>query len=218
MKTQTLLPWMCVVALTAGVAALYLSGQKKDEELTRLRPESEQARGLQTQLDEKTVQLKSQEEELASLRQDKEDLLRLRNEVRQLQEAKQQLATQAAAAQANADRAEAKAAQATQAGAQQLQQLQSENQQLKSAAVQTQQSAQREVLICITNLRRLSNAKQQWAADHGKTADAVPSAQDLAPYFNNTLPACPTGGAYTLNAVNQDPTCSIAGHALPKNQ
>ncbi|MEI9962383.1 MAG: hypothetical protein WDM76_14975 [Limisphaerales bacterium] len=51
--------------------------------------------------------------------------------------------------------------------------------------------------------------------EHNKTADAVPTAQDLLPYFKDgVFPACPSGGAYTIGAVGDVPICSIPGHAL----
>jgi DNA repair exonuclease SbcCD ATPase subunit len=214
MKVQTILPWICVLGLSAGAAALYVSGQKKETELTQLRQENQDAQGMRTQLEEVNGRIKAQEEELAGLRKDKEDLLRLRNEVRQLQQAKQQLTQQAATAQADAEQARARAAQAAQAGAQQLQ---SERQQADAAQIEASRKTQRDILICITNLRQLDAAKQQWALEHNKTADATPTAQDILPYLkDNTLPACPAGGTYTLNAVGQVPTCSFPVHVLPR--
>ena len=68
---------------------------------------------------------------------------------------------------------------------------------------------------CINNLRQLDAAKHQWALENGKTADAAPNPQDLAPYLkDNVLPLCPAGGLYTLGAVSQPVTCSIPGHTL----
>ena len=88
-----------------------------------------------------------------------------------------------------------------------LQQLQSETQQATSAL--TQQNA------CIGFLRQLDTAKQQWALEKNKPADAVPTAEELQPYFKDgVFPSCPAGGMYSINAVNEVPTCSIAGHAL----
>jgi DNA repair exonuclease SbcCD ATPase subunit len=214
MKVQTILPWICVLGLSAGAAALYVSGQKKETELTQLRQESQDAQGLRTQLEEVNGRVKAQEDELTGLRKDKEDLLRLRNEVRQLQQAKQQLTQQAAAAQADAEQAKARATQAAQAGAQQLQ---TERQQADAAQIEASRKTQRDILVCIINLRQLDAAKQQWALEHNKTADAMPTAQDIVPYLkDNTLPTCPAGGTYTLNAVNQVPTCSVPVHVLAR--
>ena len=69
---------------------------------------------------------------------------------------------------------------------------------------------------CINNLRQIDAAKQQWALEKNKTADAVPTANDIKVYLmHNKLPACPQGGAYTLGPVGETPKCSIPGHELP---
>lgn len=61
---------------------------------------------------------------------------------------------------------------------------------------------------CKNNLRLIDAAKQQWALETGQTSDAEPEADDIAPYMkNDTVPECPLGGAYTINAVNVDPEC-----------
>jgi hypothetical protein len=88
-----------------------------------------------------------------------------------------------------------------------LQQLQTEQQQATSAL--DQQNA------CINNLRQIDAAKQQWALEKNKAADAVPSAEDLLPYLKDgVFPSCAAGGLYSINAVGEVPTCSIAGHAV----
>jgi hypothetical protein len=56
-----------------------------------------------------------------------------------------------------------------------------------------------------------------WALEKNKTPDAIPTVQDLLPYFKDgILPVCPSGGTYAINAVGEAPTCSIPGHALPQ--
>jgi len=68
---------------------------------------------------------------------------------------------------------------------------------------------------CIYNLRQIDSAKQQWVSASGKAADAIPTAQDLAPLMKKgVMPGCPAGGTYTIGNVRTQPTCSIAGHAL----
>lgn len=70
--------------------------------------------------------------------------------------------------------------------------------------------------LCINNLRMIDGAKQQWALEHSKKADDVPTAADLKPYFKTgVFPACPSGGTYTIGAVSNAPTCSIPNHKLP---
>ncbi len=72
-------------------------------------------------------------------------------------------------------------------------------------------------LVCINNLRQIDGAKQQWALENRRPATALPTAQDLLPYFRNIqMPVCPAGGQYSINAVNALPTCSTPGHALPR--
>jgi general secretion pathway protein G len=67
---------------------------------------------------------------------------------------------------------------------------------------------------CINNLRAIQAAKNEWALEKGKTATDVPTKEDLLPYLHR-WPVCPAGGTYTINAVGQNPTCSIPGHVLP---
>ena len=213
MKLKILLPWLCVLGLSAGLAAVVVSNQKKNSELAQLREENAQVQQLRVDVEKFQTQTKEQEDRIAELGKGNQELLRLRSEVGLLRTEKQQLSKQVQLAQTQAQRAQDQAAQATQTGTQQLQQLQSENQQLRTVAVQGQQVLQRNA--CLNNLRQLDAAKQQWALEFSKTADAVPTAQDLAPYLKDkTLPVCPAGGAYTLNAVGVAPTCSIPGHAL----
>jgi hypothetical protein len=69
---------------------------------------------------------------------------------------------------------------------------------------------------CINNLRMIDAAKHEWALGKNKQATDVPTEDDLKPYLmNGRFPVCPQGGTYTINAVNQPPTCSIPGHKLP---
>jgi len=70
---------------------------------------------------------------------------------------------------------------------------------------------------CISNLRLIDVAKQQWAVDNKKQNTDTPTWSDLKPYLgrNGAMPACPQGGTYTIGSVGEKPTCSIAGHALP---
>ena len=70
---------------------------------------------------------------------------------------------------------------------------------------------------CISNLRQIDGAKQQWALDNKKQTTDTPTAQDLDSYLHKSFTTlkCPAGGVYTINAVGQQPTCSISGHELP---
>ena len=206
MKLNIILPWLCVLGLGAGLAAVVVSGQKKDSELARLREESAQGQQLRADVEKLQAQTRDQADKITELSKGNQELLRLRSE-------KQQLTRQLQQAQTQAQQAQNQVAQAAQSGTQQLQQLQNENQQLRTVAVQGQQAIQRNA--CINNLRQLDAAKQQWALEFTKTAESLPTAQNLAPYLKgNALPVCPSGGTYTLNAVGVAPTCSTPGHML----
>ena len=80
-----------------------------------------------------------------------------------------------------------------------------------------QQSQQQ---TCISNLRSLDKAIQQWATETGKTATDTYSLTDptLVEYFKGgSLPACPGGGTYSPAAnFGGMPTCSHSdsGHTL----
>ncbi len=73
---------------------------------------------------------------------------------------------------------------------------------------------------CINNLRIIDGAKQQWALEHGKSAEDTPTAADLDPYIPGGFAHlhCPREGEYTIGQVNEAPTCSIPSHVLPYHQ
>ncbi|MEQ1823917.1 MAG: prepilin-type N-terminal cleavage/methylation domain-containing protein [Fimbriimonadaceae bacterium] len=70
---------------------------------------------------------------------------------------------------------------------------------------------------CIANLRQFEAAKEQWAMENKKGSTDVPTSGDLSPDYIKSIPAtCPSGGTYTIGAVNANPTCSTGGaHVLP---
>jgi DNA repair exonuclease SbcCD ATPase subunit len=208
MNAKIVLPWILVLGLSAGLAAVYVKGTAKDAELAKLREDNNELPQLRTELAETKDQSKAQQDEIAASRKEKEELLRLRNEVGQLRGEKVQLSKQVQTAHSAAEQAQALAAQAAQTAQTRGQAL---------ATMQTELELKRKSAECVNNLRQLDAAKQQWALEHNKTAEAVPTVLDVAPYLaGNILPVCPAGGAYTLNAVNQLPTCSVTGHALTK--
>jgi hypothetical protein len=72
---------------------------------------------------------------------------------------------------------------------------------------------------CINNLRLIDAAKQQWALEHG-TNSATPTWENIKSYIgrpDSEILEYPLGGTYTLGKLNEDPTCSIPGHVLPKH-
>jgi uncharacterized protein (DUF3084 family) len=133
----------------------------------------------------------------------------LQNENNQLRSTHQQLTKQLEAEHADTQ--------------QQQEQLQTENQQAVAPTQPMEQPSQpvsSEIAqrnVCINNLRQIDAAKQQWALENDKAADAIPTALELLPYFQDGIfPMCPSGGTYTINAVGVPPTCSVPGHALPQ--
>jgi hypothetical protein len=148
----------------------------------------------------------------------------LRNEVRQLREARTTLTQQAQTAQAAAAQAQQQAAAAHA-------EITAANQRAAAAAATaaalpttavlppgTVPATPQDVInICVNYLRQIDGAKQQWALENRKTAEAIPDRQEIATYLRmNTIPQCPGGGRYNFGAVGVAPTCSIPGHALPQ--
>ena len=73
---------------------------------------------------------------------------------------------------------------------------------------------------CISNLKLIDAAKTQWSLEKNKGAGSgAPTETDLKPYSqtrgDGSLPTCPAGGAYTINALDTAPTCSLGND--PKN-
>ena len=68
---------------------------------------------------------------------------------------------------------------------------------------------------CVANLRQLDTAKMQYAMDEKKVGIDEVAMDALVPtYIKNTV-TCPSGGIYTVNQVDTNPTCDFGGdHAL----
>ncbi len=67
---------------------------------------------------------------------------------------------------------------------------------------------------CQQNLRAMEGAKANWALDYKKSNADVPGDGDLfgADKYIRDKPMCPAGGTYSINAVADKPTCTIADH------
>ncbi len=74
------------------------------------------------------------------------------------------------------------------------------------AMAKAKASAQR--TACVANLRRIDSAKKQWALENNKPDDTAPTMKDLQPYLHGKL-VCPSGGHYTIGAVDEPARCSI---------
>jgi regulator of replication initiation timing len=212
MKLKNWVLWLCVVVLLAGEFFLFSANRQKDAALVQLREAKQEAGQLRAQLDQlKNSSVATLGAENARLRAENQNLSQkfsqLQNENNRLRGVNQQLTQQL---QTSRDAAQQE----------QLQQIQTENQQANTAPEPSAEqllSAVTQLNTCINHLRQIDAAKQQWALENDKTADAIPPAQDLLPYFRGGIfPVCPSGGGYTINAVDVLPTCSIPGHVLPQ--
>jgi hypothetical protein len=66
---------------------------------------------------------------------------------------------------------------------------------------------------CINNLRQLDGVKGQWAFEHDKTTNDIPTWADLVgpSSYMREMPVCSHGGTYSLERIADSPTCSIGG-------
>lgn len=67
---------------------------------------------------------------------------------------------------------------------------------------------------CISSLRQIDSAKEQFAMNNRLSTGAGCTMSDLVPTYIKRVPECPSGGTYTVNNIGVDPTCTIAGHTL----
>ncbi|MBS1716484.1 MAG: prepilin-type N-terminal cleavage/methylation domain-containing protein [Armatimonadetes bacterium] len=69
---------------------------------------------------------------------------------------------------------------------------------------------------CVSNLHKIEDAKDQFAMANGLGNGAVVLQTDLAPLFlRSSFPSCPAGGAYAINPIGTNVTCTVANHVLP---
>jgi hypothetical protein len=196
--------WACLLLVVVAEVSLFRAYREKD--------------ALQTDLRATQTQMRLTQDELDVLRNSNAGLQAA--EILRLRRQNQILTNQVAQWRAELDQANSE----NQSNAQHLatarialrlqqdhlEQLQNESRQVLDASVAI--IARK---TCINNLRLIDDAKQQWAVDLAEPDNAVPTVKDLQPYFKDTgFPECPEGGTYSINAVNEVPTCSISGHAL----
>ncbi len=68
---------------------------------------------------------------------------------------------------------------------------------------------------CLSNLRQIESAKEQWGMELGKLSTATPTSANLSPSYLRSYPACPSGGTYTIGDLATRPSCSVTNHLLP---
>jgi chromosome segregation ATPase len=201
MNAKRWFAWACLALMLVAELFLFRANHERDTALTDLRDARQQLHQAQAELEDlKNSSAGRQAAEISSLRKQNEILTgkvsALQKNVDQLQAESRQTAQHLTTART-----------ALQLQQEHLQQLQTEQQQAALAA---------NANACINNLRQIDAAKNQWALENNKTAAAVPKAQDLLPYFKDGIfPVCPDGGNYSINAVGENPACSIQGHVLP---
>ena len=69
---------------------------------------------------------------------------------------------------------------------------------------------------CINNLRLIESGKEQWALATNAENDEEPAEADVGEYLRLGFPSCPSGGAYTVNDLDNRPECDEDGHELPE--
>ena len=76
--------------------------------------------------------------------------------------------------------------------------------------VRARETAQRNV--CISNLRQIDAAKQQWATENKKeNGDPVDENQINQYLKSSARPVCLKGGTYIYSPVGSEPSCSVHG-------
>lgn len=65
---------------------------------------------------------------------------------------------------------------------------------------------------CIKNLVVLDQTKQQWGFETKQQPTATPTVGQIRAYFGQRrMPVCPSRGTYTLQRLDRNPTCTLAG-------
>lgn len=68
---------------------------------------------------------------------------------------------------------------------------------------------------CISNLRVIDDAKEQWAFNQNKKAGVRASKTQINAYIKGGLtPNCPAAGIYRYHVVGTEPACTIDDHVL----
>jgi len=202
--------WLLIVALAIAAGLLYNSNQQQAAELAALRSgaqELEQLRGSQTDTNQSQTEVAS--DELTRLREENKVVVRLRNEISQMRDQNAQLSRQAQTAQAQVQSVQAQAEATRNTAAQALAQAQ----QLDSTS-----RTQAQIGTCISNLRQIDAAIQQWAVDNRKPQGTRATVADIIRYLGGTMPPCPAGGVYNLGGVGVPTSCSFPAHAQLRSQ
>ncbi len=68
--------------------------------------------------------------------------------------------------------------------------------------------------FCVSNLRQIQSAKEQWALESKQPANVLPTWDDIRPYLTTKATSgaaltCPDGGTYTIGGFGELPRCSL---------
>ncbi len=211
MNVKRWFPWACLAMML--LADVFLFGSLREKE------------ALKIKLRDTQVQLRQTQDELSDLKHSNvglqaSEILRLRkqNEIltNRFAGMEAQLAQLQVESSSNAQHLTT-ARLAIRLQQQHLQELElaTEKILLTAAANATNNAAIIAQKTCLSNLRRIDDAKQAWATDTSALETDVPKEADLLPYLRSEqFPVCPSGGTYSINAVNELPTCSFPGHVF----
>ena len=217
MKTKDLFLGLCVAALVLTESIFLLAARQQ-----RTTAEAD-LRGAQHQVDDlksQVAQLKADNEaaqatDVFSLRAENKNLSqkfsRLQDDYARLDSTNKLLVRQLDSLRQTAAQLQERVQQWETYGQQATASVQQET----TAQAQARRKAAQDRDTCIKNLKDIDAAKQKWALLNNKTDLDVPTEQDLRTYLaNSTMPVCPGGGTYSINAVGLPPTCTITGHAI----
>ena len=71
--------------------------------------------------------------------------------------------------------------------------------------------------VCQANLRQMDTAKEHWGMENGKGSGDTPTTAEIVTEYmraryEDQLPACPSGGGYTLGDMATLPACSVGAN------
>lgn len=211
MNVKRWFPWACLALMLAADIFLFRAIRQKDAVVLNLRDTQVELHETRDELNAlKNSNVGLQASEILRLREQNEILT---NRFAGLEAS---LAEMAAENTSNAQHL-ATARLAIRLQQEHLQELETETEQilLTAASMATNSAAIIAQKTCLSNLRRIDDAKQAWAAENNEPDNAVPKEEDLLPYLKGgVFPVCPSGGTYSINAVDEVPTCSYPGHVF----
>ena len=213
MNVKRWFAWVCLALMLVAEIFLFQANRQKDAALLSLRDTQAQLHDMQAELEAlKNSNVGLQASEILRLRKQNEIIT---NRFAALEYSLSQLGSEN---ESNAQHL-ATARLAIQLQQEHLQELETKNEQIQDAAESSATNAASVIAqkTCLGNLRRIDDAKQEWAGDNDAPNNAVPTVAELLPYLKGGIfPVCPSGGTYSINAIDEVPTCSYPGHILPE--